>query len=130
MSASAYRPGYCNIGRAEQRKRYRYALVGFLTAAAYVAAVLLTSTPPELLLGAFAPLALGCEFLVQARARFCVRFALLGRYDFTGAGGDSGTVDAAADRRADTKYALRITALSVVLAGVVTVAVYLLAGGV
>ncbi|WP_254535083.1 hypothetical protein [Halomarina litorea] len=67
MSASAYRPGYCNIGRAEQRKRYHYALASFLVAVVYAASVLLTSVPTELLLGAFAPLALGCEFFVQAR---------------------------------------------------------------
>ena len=127
MSASAYQPGYCNIGPREQRKRYGYGLVGVLAAAVYVVAVLLTPTPPELVAGAFAPLALGCEFLVQARTRFCVRFALLGRYDFTGAGGRSGTVDAPADRRADVGYALRITAVSIALAGVVTAAVYLLA---
>ncbi|WP_254535084.1 hypothetical protein [Halomarina litorea] len=53
---------------------------------------------------------------------------MLGHYDFSESGGESGTVDAPADREADTRYALRITVFSVVAAAVLTGAIYLLAG--
>ncbi|MWG35750.1 hypothetical protein [Halomarina oriensis] len=119
-----YRPGVCNIGRTEQRRRYRYAAVGALVTLGYLAALVVTDAPTGLVLGAFAPLALAVEFSIQARTQFCVRFALRGRYDFTGSGGDSGRVTASANRRADTVSAAKVTVFSLLVAGVATGALY------
>jgi len=126
--SATYRPGYCNIGRTEQRQRYRYAAVGALAAVGYVAAVVLTRLPSLLVVGVFAPLALAFEFLVQARTQFCVRFALLGRYDFSGSGGDAGDVTDPEQRRADAVSAAKVTFVAVLAAGVTTGALYALLG--
>ena len=122
--SSSYRPGDCNIGRTEQRKRYRYAGVGVLTAVAYLATVTALGAPTALVLGVFAPLSLAYEFLVQARTQFCVKFALLGRYDFSASGGEAGAVTDPTNRRADASSALRITVVSVVAAAVTTGLLY------
>ena len=121
---TTYRPGVCNIGWTEQRKRYRYAAVGGLAALVYLVAVVATGAPAGLVVGAFAPLALAYEFFVQARTRFCVKFALLGRYDFSASGGDAGPVSEPADRRTDAASALAITVASVVAAAVTTGLLY------
>ncbi|MFC5972783.1 hypothetical protein ACFPYI_15710 [Halomarina salina] len=121
---TSYRPGVCNIGRTEQRRRYRYASVGLVATAVYLAAVVTASAPTALVLGAFPPLALAVEFFVQARTRFCVKFALLGRYDFSASGGEAGPVTDAASRRADATFALRITVVSLVTAAVTTGLLY------
>ncbi|MFD1514991.1 hypothetical protein [Halomarina rubra] len=125
-ASAEYRPGYCNIGHREQRRRYRYAGVGALVTLVYLSAVLAASAPAGLVVGAFAPLALAYEFFVQARAQFCVKFAVLGRYDFTGSGGEAGRVADPENRRADTTSAIRITVVSVVAAGVTTGVLYAL----
>lgn len=124
MSAGSYRPGYCNIGRSERRKRYRYAAVGAIAAVVYFATVAATDTPDALVLGTFVPLSLACEWYIQARVRFCVRFALLGRYDLTGSGGEAGKVTDPDARSADARYAIRITVISIALAAVATAVVY------
>lgn len=124
--SAAYRPGYCNIGRTEQRRRYRYAAVSALAALGYVAAVVLARLPSFLVVGAFAPLALAFEFLVQARTQFCVRYALQGRYDFGGSGGDAGDVTDPEERRADAVSAAKVTFVAVLAAGVTTGALYAL----
>jgi hypothetical protein len=121
---AAYRPGVCNIGRTEQRRRYRYAALGALATVGYLAAVIVVDAPTALVLGAFVPLALAYEFFVQARTQFCVRFALLGRYDFTGSGGGTGQVTTPENRRADTTTAAKVTGFSVVAAGLTTALLY------
>lgn len=121
MSAS-YEPGVCNIGRDEQLQRYVYASLAGVAAVAYVAVAMVLDVPSALLAGVFVPLALAVEWAVQARASFCVRFALLGRYD-TGDGG--GEVTGREARRADVRQSVRITVLSIVIAGLATAAVYL-----
>ncbi|WP_254544549.1 hypothetical protein [Halomarina pelagica] len=119
-----YDPGHCNIGRAERWRRYRYAAVGFVGAVAYLVVIVAAGAPNALVLGLFVPLALGLEWLVQARTAFCVRLALAGRYDFTGSGGTRGLVRSPANRRADARGALRVTVFSITAAGVATAACY------
>ena len=120
--SSSYEPGVCNIGRGEQFQRYVYAALAGVAAVAYVVVAVLLNVPSALLAGVFVPLALAVEWAVQARTSFCVRFALLGRYD-TGNGG--GEVDGREARREDIRQSVRITVLSIAIAAVVTAAVYL-----
>lgn len=116
---SAYRPGTCNIGPSEQRRRYRYAGVCAVVAVAYAAVVLAWSAPNVLLLGLFVPLSLGTELLLQARRSFCVMFGLRGRFDVGGTDGPvatdggAGRVTDPAARRADRRHAAKLTALGV-----------------
>lgn len=53
-----------------------------------------------------------------------MRFALLGRYDLTGSGGEVGEVTDPDARSADARYAIRITVFSIALAAVATAVVY------
>jgi hypothetical protein len=122
--STSYEPGVCNIGRAEQSQRYTYAGVAAVVAVGYLGACLLLDLPSALLAGVFVPLALAVEWFVQARTSFCVRFALLGRYDAPS--GDVGEVTDRENRRADVRQSVRITALSIGVAALATAAVFAL----
>ena len=124
---SEYEPGYCNIGRPQRRRRYAYAATAFGATVAGVLGVVVGLIPELLLVAAFVTLALGFEMLIQARTSFCVRLALLGRYDFRGEG-EAGRVDEAAARHADQIYAVKITAASLLLAALSTAILVLLFG--
>lgn len=124
-NASEYRPGYCNIGTDERKKRYTVAGISMVAALGYLGAVVVFALPSGLLLGLFALLSVAIEWYIQARTAFCARFALLGKYDFTGSGGAVGTVDDRADRAADRRQAFRITTAAVTLAAALTSVVYL-----
>jgi hypothetical protein len=116
-----YRPGACNIGDRQRRARAAKAAVSFAVAGAIVAAELLGYLPTGVLVAtAFVPLTLGFEWAIQAYDAFCVRLALLGRYDFPTTGpGEVTDLDA---RSRDRVRAVKITAASVLLAGVTTLA--------
>ncbi|MGB9985952.1 hypothetical protein [Salarchaeum japonicum] len=118
---SEYVPGTCNIGERERRRRYRVAYAAFALAAAYVLVVSISSTPAVLVLGAFAPLAVGVEWYVQGRESFCVRLAWRGAFSF---GGDRGSVNGADARRRDRRHAVELTALSLVAAAAITGVTY------
>lgn len=126
---SAYRPGYCNIGRRQRYRRLGLGLGAAILAAAYAAACLVGAIPRVLLGGVFVPLAVGFEYLFQAHGSFCVRLALAGRYDFSDRDGSgaAGEVTDPADRRADRVRAARLSAAAVGLAAAVTLAVVLVA---
>jgi hypothetical protein len=119
---SEYRPGACNIGPRQRRRRAQRAAAAAAVAVGIVAAQLLGVLPDRLLLvGTFVPLALAFEWAIQARESFCVGLALLGRHDVgTDDGEATGRVAEPNDRRADQLYATKITATSVLLAGLVT----------
>ncbi|MFB6269207.1 MAG: hypothetical protein ABEH83_04630 [Halobacterium sp.] len=117
---SEYRPGRCNIGSDQRRRRAGIAAVAFAVAAALVAGVAAGVLAGPLVLAAFVPLAVGFEWAFQSSQAFCVRLALAGEFAF---GDDTGSVDDPAARRADQLYAAHITAASVLLAGAVTAAV-------
>ncbi len=123
---SGYQPGYCNIGRQQRRRRLAYAVVAFGATGVGVLGVVVELIPRQLLLAAFVTLALGFEMLIQAYSSFCVRLALLSRYDFRGEGGRAGRVENAKARHADQVYAAKITAASLALAAVSTALLVLL----
>lgn len=115
-----YRPGYCNIGRYKRRQRLRVALLGFAVAGAYVVAYLAGFVPGPLLVAVFVPLSVGFEWGLQAYTSFCVRLALLNRYDLRGSGGTTGDVSRPDARHADQVQALKISVAAVVSAAALT----------
>lgn len=129
---SGYEPGVCNVGRPQRRRRWAYAGVGFGAAALYLAGYAVGLVPGEVLVGVFVPLTVGFEWALQAYTAFCVRLALVGRYDFRGDGADdggtgddrgtgsAGAVDDPGARREDRVEAARITGVAVLLGAVAT----------
>ncbi|WP_436923821.1 hypothetical protein [Halosimplex amylolyticum] len=118
---STYQPASCNIGPRQRKRRLVVAATAFGAAAGYAGAVAGGYLPEPLLVGVFVPLAVGFEWVIQASTGFCVRLALLNRYDFRATGGEgTGTVSDAGHRRADYEYAAKITVAAAALAGLTT----------
>ena len=82
-----YEPATCNIGRGERRRRAVVSAVAFGAAVLYLWLCVVADVPTVLFGGVFVPLAIGFEWAIQAHAAFCVRLALLDRYDFRSDGG-------------------------------------------
>lgn len=120
-----YRPGHCNIGRQERRQRSIVAAAAFAASALYALASAASYVPTSLLPAVFIPLSIGFEWGLQAWTSFCVRLALLSRYDV---GGDGGSVRDPDHRHADRTQAAKITASAVVLAAVTTALLTVLIG--
>lgn len=119
---STYQPGRCNIGPHQRRRRLGVALAAAVVAVGYALVCIVGPVPELLLLGVFIPLSVAFEWGIQAYTAFCVRLALLNRYDFGGAPeGEEGEVSEAAAQHEDHVYAAKITVVAVTLAAVTTV---------
>ncbi|HSW41197.1 MAG TPA: hypothetical protein VLM76_01665, partial [Patescibacteria group bacterium] len=77
-----YRPGACNIGRAEIARRRRAGVFGLGAAGVLAAALLLVDAPAAARWLVALPLAGGAVGLLQARFRFCAAFGLAGVRNF------------------------------------------------
>lgn len=119
-----YQPGQCNIGPAERRKRRYAGYVGFLLGVVVVVAVRLLEVEPLWLLTSAAPFYGGFLGVLQSRSSFCAGFGLAGVYDVSESG--DGRIDVAdpKDRRADRKQALVLQLQAVVLAVLLSGAIY------
>ena len=122
-----YQPGACNIGHAERRKRYLTGVAGFAVAALLVVAVATVHADPAWLLAAVAPLFVGFLGVLQARARFCVGFAMAGVYDVSVTGGNREPASEGG-QRADRKRAIVLSVKALAAATVVALALYVGAG--
>ena len=120
-TTSGYRPGVCNIGSHERRRRYRLGVGAVLVGIAYLAFVAIAELPAVFALGVFVPLSLGCEWCLQGRQSFCATLGFAGRYEFAG---EAGAVPDDEARRADRRYAFRLTLLGLLGGGVLAVAAY------
>lgn len=112
-----YAAGTCNIGPPEIARRRRSGYAGLAAALVLAVLLLVTDAPPVLRLAVALPLFTGFLGLLQARARFCVGFAVAGVSNF-GPLGRTNRVEGPAERRAD----LRRAAGMAVLAGILAVA--------
>lgn len=122
-----YRPGHCNIGPRQRRKRYLVATAAFGAAALYVLVYLAGLVPSPLLVAVFIPLSIGFEWGLQAYTAFCVRLAVRNEYDFRGDDGEKGAVDDPVAQHEDHVQATKLTGAAVGLAAAVTaVLVFLL----
>lgn len=115
-----YEPATCNIGRGERRRRAVVSAVAFGAAVLYLSLCVVADVPTALFGGVFVPLAIGFEWAIQAHAAFCVRLALLNRYDFRSDGGEVGEVADPQSEWADQTRAAKITVAALVLAGITT----------
>lgn len=101
-----YRPGVCNIGRAERRKRY------VLGTSAFAAAIIGVwrngiATPLEAV-GILVLLFIGFEGIYQGRTGFCAAFGHAGIYDVSENGKEPDQVRDPKARRKDQRRALRM----------------------
>lgn len=103
-----YRPGECNIGEAEQRRRAFLGAVAALLTLGLVTWVLGLDGPWWALALAALPLFGTAEGYFQTRFGFCTGFASLGIYDVSDDGNDRRRVTDDAARRADLKRAWQI----------------------
>ncbi|WP_058994303.1 hypothetical protein [Haloarcula sp. CBA1127] len=122
-----YQPGVCNIG-ANQRRARRLSAIASFAVAIGVAIAVAVGAVPDLSLWATIPFVFGGYVgAFQDYFRFCVAFGALARYDLSGSGGKSGSVDASeavrADRRKAAKILLFAAAATVMTSGIGYVAV-------
>ncbi len=114
-----YRAGACNIGPAEIATRRRGGLIGVALAVALAALLIWLGAPAWARLMVFLPLAGGFISLEQARRHFCVGFAMAGLRNFGALGREEHITDRA-ERSADRRAALVMTAYCSLIAAVIT----------
>jgi hypothetical protein len=105
--AQGYRPGACNIGPAEIRRRQAAGVLGIVAALGLGALLLVFGAPPVARLLVALPLAAGFSGFLQARLHFCANYGWRGIRNL-GAIGDVERVEDAEARRADRRKALAI----------------------
>ncbi|WP_181687298.1 hypothetical protein [Halorhabdus salina] len=110
---SGYQPGACNIGPVQRRRRATIAAIAFALALGWTVGTAVGLLPEPVFVGVFVPLSIGFEWGLQAYTAFCVRLALLDRYDFRGTGGEAKPVTEWTDRRADDLQAAKLAAAGV-----------------
>ena len=114
-----YRPGACNIGPEEIARRRRGGLTGVGMAVAIAIGLVAIGAPAWTRILVFPFLAGGLISLEQVRRRFCVGFAMAGLRNFGPLGEPDKVVDTA-ERAADRRAALIMTAYMSALAAVTT----------
>lgn len=105
-----YRPGACNIGEAEQRRRYALGAVAAVATLGLVTWVFGFGGPAWALVLAAVPLFGAAEGYFQGKYQFCTGFAALGIYDVSADGDTRRQVTDEANRRADLRRAWQIHA--------------------
>jgi hypothetical protein len=125
LGQDSYRPGVCNIGKNEIRKRYATGFVGLTIAGVLVYVIAQFSLPIWSLLVCFFPLFVGAEGLLQGYYKFCAGFASRSIFDFSGSINEKGKVTDKEAHNLDTQKARRISLYSFVIAAVATTIIYL-----
>lgn len=123
--SSAYVAGSCNIGPSEIHRRYQVAITGGVLFTILAIALIATNQGTTTRLIAFAPAMLASVGFIQARARFCFAYGLMGVFNFDTAGDVKKIKDPAA-LKADRTAALKIVFKSVLSASLMTALVVLL----
>jgi hypothetical protein len=107
--AGEYRPGVCNIGPAEIRRRRQIGYLGLAAAVAVAAALLALDAPAWTRLIIALPVAGALSGFIQAQQRFCAGFAMSGLQNM----GEQVRVEDAAARAADRRKAILIHGASI-----------------
>ncbi|MGD8486581.1 MAG: hypothetical protein PVH07_08095 [Chloroflexota bacterium] len=110
--AGEYRPGVCNIGPAEIRRRRQIGYLGLAAAVAVAAALLALDAPAWTRLIIALPVAGALSGFIQAQQRFCAGFAMSGLQNM-GELGEQVRVEDAAARAADRRKAILIHGASI-----------------
>ncbi len=121
-----YKPGVCNIGKNEIRKRYAFGAAGLAVAVILVYLIVAWGLPKPYLLLSFIPLVMAFEGFYQGYFGFCVAYASKGIFDLGGSGGGYGKVGDKKSHSIDMDRAKMITIYAVVSSLVVAIVVYLL----
>jgi hypothetical protein len=120
-SADAYRPGVCNIGPAEVKRRRRSAAFATIVTLA-AAAVLVALRVPSVARLALFPFAVATAITwLQVARRFCVAFGAAGLRNFGPLGAETSVADRAsrmADRRTTFRMLLEGVGWGVLVTGV------------
>jgi hypothetical protein len=121
----AYRPGVCNIGPAEIRRRRWTGHVGLVAALVLLAVLIAIDAAPISRLIVGVPAMISASGYLQAWLKFCAGFAQIGVYNFGARGDTQKVVDPEAHRR-DLAMGRKIgIAAGLIGAGVALVAVLL-----
>ena len=120
-----YRPGACNIGAAEIRRRRSTGVAMAAFTVVFAVALVAVGAPPWARILVFFPAVGAAIGLLQARFRFCVAFALAGVRNFGPLGVPEKVADADA-HRADLAAAARLISLSVAIAAAIAIGLALL----
>ena len=120
-----YKPGVCNIGKNEIRKRYALGIVGFVAALILIYSLVEFSAPKWSLVACIIPLFLGSSGMYQGYFRFCSGFAALGIFDFSGSSGRRGKVTGEKAHKLDMQRALKINLYSLDTAAILTLLIYI-----
>jgi len=123
--AATYRPGVCNIGPAEIRRRRRSGWVGLAIAVVFLGLALVLGWPAGWRFLVAIPVFLGAHGFLQAAMHFCAGFAMRGVFNFGELGRQDSVVEAEY-RRADQRKALQISGIAFAIAAVVAVAAFLI----
>lgn len=121
----SYRPGVCNIGRNEIRKRYASGVIFLFVGGILVALVSALSLPKLSVFLCVVPLFLSAEGFIQGYFRFCAGFAARSIFDFSGSSSEKGSVNDGEAHRLDMRRAKRINLYSIATAAIATSAIYL-----
>ena len=120
-----YRPGVCNIGPAEIRRRRWTGHLGLVATLVLLAVLIVIDAPPVSRLFVGIPAMVSASGYLQAWLKFCAGFAQIGVYNFGERGDTQKVVDPEAHRR-DLAKGRRIgVAAGLIGAGVALVAVLL-----
>ena len=120
-----YRPGVCNIGRDEIRRRRMAGHVGAVATVALFGVLVAIDAPSWTRLLLVAPAAVAASGYIQARLKFCAGYGQLGVFNF-GTRGDTTVVADERARALDRRRARQISAWSFVIGAAVAVLAVLL----
>lgn len=125
IGGTEYRPGVCNIGPAEIRRRRRAGHVGLAATLGLLALLLVVDAPPLTRLLIALPAAISASGYLQAALKFCAGFGQIGVFNFGETGEQTAVVDEAA-RAADRRRARQISLTSFAIGAAVALVAFLL----
>jgi hypothetical protein len=121
---SNYIPGFCNIGKAEARRRFVIGRNAMIVCLVFFGLCLGFEIAPPWRLLIFFPATIAAIGFLQARFHFCAKYGLGGVFNFGGNVGKTDSVEQADFRRQDRRKAIQIIGLSLLIGAAVAFATY------
>jgi hypothetical protein len=117
-TSEVYKPGSCNIGPVEIRRRYRIGFIGLGAAIVMALMIIILDLPAYTRWFLFAPVFYGVSGFIQAQHKFCYIYGFQGVFSLTGKKKFSRSKeekDIIKDRQTARKLLLLITIISAIL---------------
>jgi hypothetical protein len=114
LPTSDYRPGACNIGPDEIRRRRLFGHLGAAATVGLLVVLVAAGAPPLARLLVALPAAGAAIGYLQAHLRFCIAFGLAGVFNFGALGGRHAVADATSRAR-DRRRALYLLAAAALI---------------